>query len=293
MTCNQVMRMRIGLLLLFLALVVPARAEQAAGQRRVNSWAARSTSGQTFGGTFTATEDAKTGAVSGSWTLLDPQGRSLASGGWSAAKSPTGWTGNWRAVATGRAGEYAGTWRANVTLKPGAGFAQLFEQAVKQAVSGTWQSGGRAGSWSISVSSPPAASSSPPALPPELSALTAASRLDGRVTAWCRAGFRPAQANAFVVAMTSSAGGRYVALEPEVPPTELGRFTGSADLSCYTRAQAADLDKSIRQSSTIHGQIMPRFNTTVVCGFVEDTVAECWQYSPDDRAFVKVGGWTT
>jgi hypothetical protein len=38
---------------------------------------------------------------------------------------------------------------------------------------------------------------------------------------------------------------------------------------------------------------VPRFNTTVVCGFLEDTVAECWQYSPDDRAFVKVGGWTT
>ena len=123
--------MRIGLLLLFLALVVPARAEQAAGQRRVNSWAARSTSGQTFGGTFTATEDAKTGAVSGSWTLLDPQGRSLASGGWSAAKSPTGWTGNWRAVVIGRAGEFTGTWSANPGLKGVAKFADPHKALLK------------------------------------------------------------------------------------------------------------------------------------------------------------------
>jgi hypothetical protein len=149
------------------------------------------------------------------------------------------------------------------------------------------------GSWSISVSAPPAASSSPPALPPELSALTAASRLDGRVTAWCRAGLRPAQADAFVVAMTSSAGGRYVALAPAVPPTELGRFTGSADLSCYTRAQAEDLNRSIKQSETIDGQITPRFGTTVVCGFMDNTTARCWQYSPPDSAFVEVGMWTT
>jgi hypothetical protein len=160
-------------------------------------------------------------------------------------------------------------------------------------VSGTWQSGGRSGSWSIRVTAPPAASSSPPALPPELRALTAASRLEGTVTAWCRAGFRSAQANAFAAAMTSAAGGRYVALEPGAPAIELGRFTRRADLSCYTRAQAEDLDTSIRRSSTIHGQIVPRFNTTVVCGFLDDTVAECWQYSPEDGAFVKVGGWTT
>jgi hypothetical protein len=285
---------RVASLLLFLMVFPTADlAAQTLGRQRVNTWAARSSSGQTFGGTFTATEDAKTGAVTGSWTLLDAQGRQLATGGWSAAKSPSGWNGSWRAVATGRAGEYAGTWRASVTLKPGAGFAALFAEAVKQAVSGSWQSGGRSGSWSIRVTAPPAASSSPPAVPPELLALTAASRLDGTVTAWCRAGFRPAQANAFAAAMTSAAGGRYVALEPGAPVIELGRFTRRADLACYTRAQAEDLDKSIRQSSTIHGQIVPRFNTTVVCGFLEDTVAECWQYSPDDRAFVKVGGWTT
>ena len=123
--------------------------EQAAGQRPVNTWAARSGSGQTFGGTFTAIEDAKTGAVTGSWTLLDAQGRSLASGAWSAAKSPSGWTGNWRAVAVGRPGEYTGTWSASPGLKGSARFADLFAKAAQAAVSGTWRARGQSGSWTI------------------------------------------------------------------------------------------------------------------------------------------------
>jgi hypothetical protein len=122
---------------------------QASGQRPVSTWAARSGSGQTFGGTYTATEDAKTGAVTGSWTLLDAQGRSLASGAWSAAKSPSGWTGNWRAVAVGRPGEYTGTWTASPGLKGSARFADLFAKAAQSAVSGTWRARGQSGSWTI------------------------------------------------------------------------------------------------------------------------------------------------
>jgi hypothetical protein len=122
----------------------------------VNTWAARSSSGQTFGGTFTAKEDAETGAVTGSWTLLDAQGRSLATGAWSAAKSPTGWTGSWRAVAAGRPGEYAGTWSARSDLKGphlkgSATFGDLFAAAAKSAVSGTWRAGGQSGAWTIQV----------------------------------------------------------------------------------------------------------------------------------------------
>lgn len=139
------------LVLLFLAGSLPAHAEQTPGRQRVNTWAARNSGGQTFGGRFTATEDAKTGAVSGSWTLLDAQGRSLASGGWSAAKSPTGWTGSWRAVAVGRPGEYAGTWTAKPDLKGSATFSDLFAAAAKSAVSGTWRTGGQSGSWTIQV----------------------------------------------------------------------------------------------------------------------------------------------
>ena len=31
----------------------------------------------------------------------------------------------------------------------------------------------------------------------------------------------------------------------------------------------------------------------VICAFVEDTRAVCWQYSPDAPAFVEVAGWVT
>ena len=121
------------------------------GQRRVNTWAARSSTGMTMGGTWTVVEHLKTGGVTGTWTLLDAQGRAVASGGWSAAKSTTGWTGSWRAAATGQRGEYTGTWTAKVDLKPAGGFADLFAKAVEAAVSGTWRSGARSGAWTIRV----------------------------------------------------------------------------------------------------------------------------------------------
>ena len=145
---------RVFIVFLILAGVLPVRAElQTPGQQRVNTWAARSSSGQTFGGTFTVTEDAKTGAVSGSWTLRDAQGRSVASGGWSAAKSPTGWTGNWRALAVGRSGEFTGTWSATPgpDLKGSARFGELFAKAAQSAVSGTWRAAGQTGAWTIQV----------------------------------------------------------------------------------------------------------------------------------------------
>jgi hypothetical protein len=131
-------------------------------------------------------------------------------------------------------------------------------------------------------------------MPSELAALVAKARLNGRVTAWCRAEFLSAQTGAFAVAITSAAGsGRYVALDSDGRMTELASFDRVADLSCYTRGQAEALDFSIRESSIIHGHITPLWNTTVVCGFTDDTTAACWQYSPVDRAFVRVGHWIT
>ena len=130
-------------------------------------------------------------------------------------------------------------------------------------------------------------------MPPELAALTAKARLS-RPVAWCRAEFRSGHAGAFGVAVSSAVGGgRYAALDSDGSVTELGAFKRNADLSCYSRAEAEKLDASIRQSGTIHGQIRPRWNTTVVCGFIDDTAATCWQYSPADRAFVKIGQWIT
>jgi hypothetical protein len=117
--------------------------------RRANTWAARSSSGLSLAGTWTATEDPKTGAVTGTWTLVDKQGKVTANGGWSAAKEPSGWNGSWRAVATGRSGEYAGTWTATVDPKSTGKLRDLFTKAVEGAISGTFQSGKQSGAWTI------------------------------------------------------------------------------------------------------------------------------------------------
>ena len=114
-------------------------------------WTARSTTGRTLKGTWTATADPKTGAVTGTWTLDDAKGTTVASGGWSAAKSPTGWSGAWRSVVSGSKVEYSGTWDAAVKLKADAPFALLFATAIKDVVSGTWRSGRHSGAWSIRV----------------------------------------------------------------------------------------------------------------------------------------------
>jgi hypothetical protein len=131
-------------------------------------------------------------------------------------------------------------------------------------------------------------------VPANLSALLAKARLDGAVAAWCGGGFRPRSPNAFAVALTSPSGrGRYGVIEADGAFTELAVFSGGADLSCYTRADAQRVDRTIRQSETIQGRIAPRWATTIACGFIEDTIAVCWQFDPASRAFVKIGGWST
>lgn len=135
---------------------VQARGHQAASGTVQKSWegtwAATSGTGITLQGTWTAVADPKTGALTGTWTLDDAKRKAVMGGAWSAAKSPEGWTGAWRAVVSGRKGEYSGTWSASVDLKPDASFADLFERAVKSAVSGGWRAGRQSGAWSIRAS---------------------------------------------------------------------------------------------------------------------------------------------
>ena len=132
-------------------------------------------------------------------------------------------------------------------------------------------------------------------LPPELSALATKAHLDNPVTAWCRGEFRSGRPPAFAVAVAAAAGGgRYVVVESDATITELAPFVQrTPDLSCYTRAEAQKLDDTIGRSDTIHGELVPRWDTAVVCAFVEDTTAVCWQYSSGAGMFVKVGGWMT
>ena len=106
--------------------------------------------------------------------------------------------------------------------------------------------------------------------------------------------FRTGRAGTYAVAVTSGPrGGRYLVLEPNTAVVELASFSGGADVSCYTVAEARTLDRTIRDSEAVHGRITPAFTTAVICAFVEDTSAVCWQYSPVARAFVTVGRWTT
>jgi hypothetical protein len=123
------------------------------GQRaRPNTWSARSSTGRTLAGTWTAVADPATGTVTGTWTLGDAKGNPVRRGGWSATKSRTGWTGAWRAAVSGSKTEYSGTWSADVDLKPDARFADLFKMAVETVVSGNWRAGRQSGTWSIRVS---------------------------------------------------------------------------------------------------------------------------------------------
>ena len=119
-----------------------------ASSKREGSWSAATSNGLTLIGRWTAILDT-TGTVTGTWALVDAQGNTRADGAWSAAKSPRGWTGAWRALMSGRAGEYSGTWTAAVEGKPDAPLADLFEKAIQAIVSGTWRVGGLSGAWSI------------------------------------------------------------------------------------------------------------------------------------------------
>jgi hypothetical protein len=112
-------------------------------------WSAKTTAGRTFAGSWTGDADPSTGNGSGTWELHDGAGKTVMNGSWSATKSPKGWNGTWRAIAADRARDYSGAWSANLSLRPNAGLTELFEAAVKEAVSGSWKAGPNSGSWSI------------------------------------------------------------------------------------------------------------------------------------------------
>jgi len=130
-------------------------------------------------------------------------------------------------------------------------------------------------------------------VPRVVSELAARAGLRVPVMSWCRGDFGPAGASPFAVAVGSPGAGRYFVLMHDGATVELAEFEGSPSLACYTPAEARKLDAAMSQSETIEGRITPRWSTTVACGFVDDTTAVCWQYSPVDGGFVKVGGWIT
>ncbi len=130
-------------------------------------------------------------------------------------------------------------------------------------------------------------------VPQDLSRLAAAAGLAQPVTAWCSGHLQPGDSAPYAVAIGSQGSGRYLVLQHDGATVELAAYEGAPKVSCYTPAEARKLNTTISHSETIQGKITPRWSTTVVCGFVENTTAVCWQYSPADRKFVKIGGWTT
>jgi hypothetical protein len=130
-------------------------------------------------------------------------------------------------------------------------------------------------------------------VPHELSRLVAKARLPRPVMGWCRGDLEPAGSAPFAVAIGSRGGGRYLVLQRDGATVELATYQATPSLACYTPAQARKLNATLSQSETIEGQIRPRWSTTVVCGFVDNTTAVCWQYSLVERKFLRVGGWTT
>ena len=130
------------------AQVAPADSTSRAPVNRNGSWSAVTSSGQTLMGYWTAALDSAGNAV-GTWELIDAQSRTVATGGWSAAKSPDRWAGAWRAVIYGRDGEYLGTWTAAIGGKPDGPLADLFQSAVPALATGTWRVDQRSGSWWI------------------------------------------------------------------------------------------------------------------------------------------------
>jgi hypothetical protein len=140
-----VLRKPIFLLCLLFVVAVDASGAQAAP----NTWGARSSTGLTLMGTWTVVPDTTSGTISGTWTLLDSDGRTVTGGTWSAAKSPAGWTGAWRALIDGTESQYSGTWSAGVDLKADARFSDLFDKAVRSVVSGKWRAGRQSGAWAI------------------------------------------------------------------------------------------------------------------------------------------------
>jgi hypothetical protein len=131
-------------------------------------------------------------------------------------------------------------------------------------------------------------------LPPELAPLMAKAGIEDTPSVWCLGHFQARTPNTFAAAVPSpNGGGRYLVFGLTEAAMELASFSGGPDLACYSPERGQETEREHRRLRDHSRWISPTFKTTVVCAFVDDTSAVCWQYSPATRAFVKVGGWVT
>ena len=122
--------------------------------------------------------------------------------------------------------------------------------------------------------------------PADVMALMTKASIPGRLYSFC------AVTGGFAIATVGAERG-YLVVHGDGRAETLAAYTGRPDLTCYTRREAEKLDVTIRSSETIEGSVTPRWDSTVICGFVRDTEAVCWQYSPQEKKFVRIGGWVT
>jgi hypothetical protein len=116
----------------------------------------------------------------------------------------------------------------------------------------------------------------------------------GTPAASCRGEFRLGHPNEFAVAMNDADGqSRYFVVQDDGTRYELDVYSDKPDLACYTITEADRLNATIARSDTINGRITAEWDGHVVCGFIEPTIAVCWQFAPEQRRFVRIGGWTT
>lgn len=116
-----------------------------------STWAAISSDGRNFNGSWSAAPSAAGRSASGGWTLRDSSGATAQRGTWTAEMHSTGWNGTWRAASEGRQNEHKGSWSVEMSNPKGARFAELFEAAARDATRGIWTAGNESGSWSIRV----------------------------------------------------------------------------------------------------------------------------------------------
>lgn len=140
------------------ALTILASSLALAGQRPPvlrGEWVASIGTGQRLRGRWIGQALAgRPGTMQGSWTLTDDVGKTILSGTWSARKTGPRWQGSWSAQDQfGRT--LSGAWKADGPNIRGKNLQDLFEQTLKEQISGLWRSRRQQGRWWLGGSSTP------------------------------------------------------------------------------------------------------------------------------------------
>lgn len=118
--------------------------------------------------------------------------------------------------------------------------------------------------------------------------------LRDKAGAWCGGELQPGRTDVYAIDVHEEHGeGKYLVVADGMQPVLLAAFSGQAALGCLSPTQAREQDEVVRNTEGIGGSLTPIGNTTVVCGFVDESSVRCWQFSPDTHTFVEVGGWVT